>query len=717
MGGATRAPHVFLAPRAPATIARMFENPYAKLLLVPLGIGVLMFGWLFLSVKCQRDRTGPGYVQVEGRAPIDVSTADGRLALAQHLEYEKPGESVRITAEIADGPDAAAAAKARAALPRRLHIQYSYAARSNWAEAEGALRELEKRFPGSEEHRKVREEWGRDRLQAAVTAGKKGDFEAGERLFRECLKNAAGNAGWDLVRAWREFLAARAKKAEAAGNAAAAEKDWEEALSWHIEPRAQDEITREAARRGGAALLEKARALRAAGRPEAAIGYAGAANLAFRMENKGKEAEEAEAFLVPCCLEVARKLRQGPVETVPASATEKFWETVAQAIGYRSPERAEALEALVGLTADQGFAALSAGEFEKADNLFTRVMNFSVREWWMARSEADPSADAFEGFPAELEPELAKLAGNSRDPRMRLECLRRLMSDGRWIPPHPAVARIRAALPDLYGRLGAKLIADRRFGEAEWRMRSAIRADRNGPGAQACVGALEDGIRKAAAAKDLGSLVWLTGFHIAELGPPRAAFAEDFRRAVTTAADGLSREPIRRIFMLSLLCDAFPDTREAYAARDEILARGLEFAKQAPEQKEDMELSAPTGTKDVAAASIENATGYFIFVFYEGPERFFVRLDPWRKGTALLRPGSYMVGVVATEASIRPYHTKRALGEKTYWAQYVVVNEGEKRRDLLGSSQATGAYRVLRTLPGVSIPVDAQSGLAGGAGK
>ncbi|MCC6737491.1 MAG: hypothetical protein IT452_00480 [Planctomycetia bacterium] len=693
----------------------MFENPYARLLLVPIGIGILMFGWLFLSVKCQRARTGPGYVRVEGRPPMDVSTAEGKLAYAQHIEYEKPAESVRITTEIADGPDASAAAKARAALPRRLHIQYSYAARSSWAEAEGALRELEKRFAGSEEHRKVREEWARDRLQAAQAAGKKGDFEAGERLFRECLKSAAGSAGWELIRAWREFLVARAKKAESSGNAAAAEKDWEEALSWHIEPRAQDEITREAARRGGPALFEKARSLRAAGRPEPAIGFAGAANLAFRMEGKGKEAEEAEAFLVSCVLDVARRFGKGPVETVPASAKEKFWECVSQNAGYRSPGRAEALEALVDLAAADGFAALSAGEFEKADSLFTRVMSFSVREWWMARAEADPAVDPFEGFPAELGPELAKLAGNSEDPQMRLECLRRLLSDGRWIPPHPAVARIRAALPDLYGRLGAKLIADRRFGEAEWRMRAAIRADRNGPGAQACVGALEDGIRKAAAAKDLASLVWLTGFLIAELGSPRAAFADDFRRAVTTAADGLTREPIRRIFMLSLLCDAFPDTREAYAARDEILARGLEFAKQAPEQKDDMELSAPTGTKDVAAASIENATGYFIFVFYEGPERFFVRLDPWRKGTALLRPGSYMVGVVATEASIRPYHTKRALGEKTYWAQYVVVNEGEKRRDLLGGSQATGDYRILRTLPGVTIGVDAKTGAAGAA--
>lgn len=692
----------------------MFENPYAKLLLVPIGIGILMFGWLFLSMKCQRDRTGPGYVQVEGRAPMDVSTADGRLAYAAHLEYERPSESVRITAEIADGPDAAAAAKARAALPRRLHIQYSHAARHQWAEAEGALRELEKRFPGSEELRKVREEWARDRMQAAEAAGKKGDFEAGERLYRECLKDAAGDAGWELVREWREFLVARAKKAQAGGNPAAAEKDWEEALSWHIEPRAQDEVTREAARRGGDALLEKARALRAAGRPEAAIGYASAANLAFRIENKGTPAEDAEALLVACCLEVARKLRRGPVETVPARAAEKFWEAVAQNAGYRTPARAEALEALVGVATDEAFAAMSAGDFEKADTLFTRVLNFSVREWWMARAEADPAVNAFEGFPAELEPALAKLAGNSKDPQMRLDCLRRLMSDGLWIPPHPAVARIRAALPDLYGKLGAKLIADRRFGDAEWRMRAAIRADRNGPGAQACVGALEEGIRKAAAAKDLGSLVWLTGFHIAELGPPRAAFADDFRRAVTAAADALSREPIRRIFMLSLLCDAFPDTKEAYAARDEILSRGLEFAKQAPEQKEDADLSAPTGVKDVAAASIENATGYFIFVFYEGPERFFVRLDPWRKGTALLRPGSYMVGVVATEASIRPYHTKSVLGEKTYWAQYVIVNEGEKRRDLLGGSQATGDYRVLRSLPGVAVGVDAKTGLAGG---
>ncbi len=684
----------------------MFENPYAKLLLVPIVIGVLLFGGMFASVQCQRRRIENAIRDSEGGPPADLTTVSGRLDHASRLEYENPAECVRLTIEAADGPDAAAAAKARAALPRRLHIQFSYASRMKWEEAERALAELEKRFPGSEECVKAKEEWKRDRRYAAEAAGRKGDFASAERLFRECLKDAGGDVGWDLIREWQKLLVVKAKKADVA----AGEKDIEEAASWHVQPRSHTEFARELSARGSAPLMEKAKALLAAGRAEAALGFAQAAQMASLQERSREGAEAAEALQADCVLIIARKLRAGPVATVPAYAEENFWEAVVHFA--RAPAlRAEGLEGLAIARRDVALAALRGGDYDRADSLFRQTLLFTLTDWWMARGDADPAFDVFAGFPAELEPEIEKEAAGNKHPGIRRECLRRLMHDGRWTAPHPAADSIRAALPELYSKMGAKLIADRRYGEAEWRLRGAIRADPKGPAAMACVAALEEGVRKAAAAKDLAALVWLTGFYVAELGPPRAAFAEEFRKAVLSAADGLSARPIQRIFMLSVLCDAFPDSKDAAAAREEILSKGLEFAKKAPEQSGDGGLEAATGMKDVAAASIENATPYHIFVFYEGPERFFARLNPFRKGTILMRPGAYVVGVVAPDESIRPFHAKRSIAERTYWAEYVVVQDGEKGRDLLGSGSVTGEYRLLRGLPGVNADVEPATGL------
>lgn len=685
----------------------MFENPYAKLLLVPIVIGVLLFGGMFLSVKCQQRRIERLVRDSEGGPPADLSTPGGRLDYASRIEYENSSESVRITIEIADGPDASLAAKARELLPRRLSVLYSYSSRSEWAKAEGALRELEKRFPASPERAQVAEQWGRDRRYAAEAAARKGDFASAERLFRECLKDAGGEAEWDLISAWQKLLGDRAAKS---ADAAAAERDLEEAASWHIEPRAQTEFARELSRRGGAKLLEKAKALLAAGRAEAALGYAQAANLGFLQERSREGAEESEAFQLECCLAVARKMRAGAVPTVPGHAQERFWEAVAQEARVPAA-KVEALDALAYSRRDAGLAALKQGDFDRADSKFRETLLFTLTDWWMTRVEAEPGFDPFAGFPAALEPEIEKAASGNKDAGVRRECLRGLMHDGRWTAPHPAAEGIRAALPELYAKMGAKLIGDRRYAEAEWRLRGAIRADAKGPAAQACIAALEEGVRKAAAAKDLAALVWLTGFYIAELGPPRAAFAAEFRGAVTAAADGLKGSPIQRIFMLSILCDAFPDSKDASSARDEILSVGIDFAKKAPEQNDGGGLDVPTGLKDVAAASIENATPYHIFVFYDGPERFFVRLNPYWRGTVLMKPGAYVVGVVAPDETIRPYHARKQVEAHTYWAHYVVVQEGEKSRDLLGSGSSTGEYALVRGLAGVRVELDPGTGM------
>ncbi len=686
----------------------MFENPYAKLLLVPIVIGVLLFGGLFVSMKCQSRRIERLVREAEeGGPPADLSTPGGRLDYASRIEYENSAESVRITTEIADGPDAALAAKARDLLPRRLSVLYSYSSRSEWAKAEGALRELEKRFPASPERAQVAEQWQRDRRYAAEAAARKGDFPNAERLFRECLKDAGGEAEWDLISAWQKMLAERAAKW---GDPVAAERDIEEAASWHIEPRAHTDFARELSRRGGAKLLEKAKALLASGRPVPALGFAQAANLGFLQERNREGAEESEAFLVECCLAVARKMRDEPVPTIPLQAYERFWEVVAQ--GTRVPAtKVEALDELAYARRDAGLAALRKGDLDRAESKFRETLLFTLTDWWMTRAEAEPGFDPFAGFPAALEPEIEKASSGSKDAGIRRECLRGLMHDGRWTAPHLAAERIRGALPELYAKIGAKLIGDRRFGEAEWRLRGAIRADAKGPAARACVATLEEGVRKAAAAKDLTALVWLTGFYVAELGPPRAAFAEEFRSAVTAAADGLKGSPIQRIFMLSILCDAFPDSKESASARDEILSVGIDFAKKAPEHNDGPGLDVPTGLKDVAAASIENATPYHIFVFYDGPERFFVRLNPYWKGTVLMKPGAYVVGVVAPDETIRPYHARKQVEAHTYWAQYVVVQEGEKSRNLLGSGNSTGEYALVRGLTGVRVTLDPGTGL------
>lgn len=106
----------------------------------------------------------------------------------------------------------------------------------------------------------------------------------------------------------------------------------------------------------------------------------------------------------------------------------------------------------------------------------------------------------------------------------------------------------------------------------------------------------------------------------------------------------------------------------------------------------------------LSVVSVENSTEHHILIFYDGPERFFLRLNPYRHGSAVLADGAYAVGVMASSDEVVPYRARlRYAGERVLHRYFIEERGGGQDRGLSLITSARGrrgsiSRRVMATM-------------------
>lgn len=231
---------------------------------------------------------------------------------------------------------------------------------------------------------------------------------------------------------------------------------------------------------------------------------------------------------------------------------------------------------------------------------------------------------------------------------------------------------------------------------------------------QRAVDALVEAWRKARDAKSLDRIVDLTAFLIAEDGSPPHdnPFRAEFKTGLTAMTLDAKQEGLnKQVFALSLLADAFPTDPEAREARREAAARGAELARATTNRGQPPQSIGGSGLKERSVMLVKNGTEHHILMLFEGPETFFVRINPFRRGSVVMKDGKYLIGVATVKDDIVPYAVEATLGSALVQQNFVIATRGPS-----GPAQGKfgfgsyGNWTILRAPDGGKFSADPMNG-------
>jgi len=218
---------------------------------------------------------------------------------------------------------------------------------------------------------------------------------------------------------------------------------------------------------------------------------------------------------------------------------------------------------------------------------------------------------------------------------------------------------------------------------------------------------ISEKIDEAGKSRDFNTIYAFASFLIGELrtGEIPENLAKRLAPHLDAAAEFYkATAKMKRAFMLSLKADLLGDQPEGRTAAAQALEIGFQAVKELPLKTNNMEAPLlPSMIKDSSVEAIKNETGYHLMAFYDGPEKFFIRLNPYSKGSLALLNGPYELAVVVTSESITPYRTKTTYDNGFYMQKYHIVKEGNplpgQREDF--SDMFMGRFQRLRTPDGL----------------
>lgn len=263
----------------------------------------------------------------------------------------------------------------------------------------------------------------------------------------------------------------------------------------------------------------------------------------------------------------------------------------------------------------------------------------------------------------------------------------------------------KASLQAKYG-MAAKLLGEGKYPEAFMYSREILREYPDGAEAMGIRKQIASMIDAARKSKDFNSVYYLASFLIgemkktdlsAELGGKLAECLED-------AADSYKeKSPIKRAFMLSLMSDVLSGTDKGNRARGEAMRIGFDAVKKLPfKNQEKPPLVLPSTIKGCSIEAMKNSTPYHLMAFYDGPEKFFVRLNPHSRGSLAILDGEYEIAVIVTSDNVIPYRTKFKY-EKEFLLQRYFISEPGREKSGDYPDDFMGKFSVLR------VPADLQN--------
>lgn len=355
---------------------------------------------------------------------------------------------------------------------------------------------------------------------------------------------------------------------------------------------------------------------------------------------------------------------------------------------------------------------MDAGEHSAAESLAQNMLKHDSQQYRLSFRLQYFKDDPWPGVPADLRAEIEKKA---QTPQQQTAELMNAVNAGRWAPDFPGKAKVIDALALAMARRGIEML-ERDPAGAYRVFRDVLRGYPKTQGTLDILAALEKAIKTAKASGDFNKLYDHAAFYIGELGAGGVAteVREELANCLQTAADHYKKDsPMKRVFMLSLLADVLTGDPRGQAAAIEATTLGLQATAKLPLDKpRPADLVLPSGLGGLSVVGINNATSYHLMVFFEGPEKFFVRFNPYRRGCVVLQDGTYTSAVIVTSDEVQPYRGQSSYSGQYAQHKYVIVTRDSSGRETGGTGIVSGSYALLRSPPGAGdFDIDPQSGL------
>ncbi len=719
---------------------------------IKIGCGVfvfLFFGsvWTYFHFASRaRMEAMRGAMAQRGRGEPIASTETPRMVTLRQAEYRDPERALSVAdAILAQPKDDVERRAALSRLPALLQSVALHRLRAGQrAEAWAARERLEQTFPASPQAGTMRREWRQALVNVAVQTLRDGSPEAAEAAFRELWAVGVGEPERYSYRQWLDTMQGRWRGTGTPAATPEADAQRELMAMVIVAPERTNQLAMDLANGAPATrpLIDRGNALARSERSHAALGFWQAA--IFRAE-RGDVVNGTPRLLPPKELDALKadlrrklgagwialgdRLRKGePAEFVLISPREAY-EGAARA-NEGTADEMEALVRILEFTAgevatlakpvlDVSFVQLNgSGKLapEIANSIVTLgrdvrekivdVMRRHGARLWQCCVDT-PGFDPWPSVPPSVREGIdgatgpgGKPAAASPEAERRQKLIAHYRGDFVHIPLGE-LEPLRAVLHQVLARWALVNVTSNPE-DAFTLMREVLRESPNAELRAELANTLRFRTARSGKAGDFNQFYLLAGFYASEVGLPAAGdpFRAEFRSGLEAAAESFRvGGRMKRIFILSLLAQCFPDESVGQRARSEAFAAAFDAVSTVPAQSV-APATLPTTLSRHSVELINNSTDHHLLLFYRSAnEAISVHQWPWRRGTVVLPDGEYEIAVLSPAASIRPFRGKGRFESGMRISNYVISTSGGKndgRNDEARSTvAATGDYKLL----------------------
>ena len=315
-------------------------------------------------------------------------------------------------------------------------------------------------------------------------------------------------------------------------------------------------------------------------------------------------------------------------------------------------------------------------------------------------------------LPENLRQELDKKTKTTSD---KIFAVTELIRTKKYSPPFPGKDEfLKASLKAKYETATTNL-GENRYPEAFMYFREILREFPDSVEASSIRNQFASKIDDARKSKDFNAVYYLASFLIGEM--KKSALPADLGRKLAEcleeAADFYKdKSQMKRAFMLSLISEVLSGTDRGNSARDEAMKIGFDAVKKLPfKEQEKPALVLPSILRGASVEAVKNSTPYHLMAFYDGPEKFFVRMNPYSKGSLAFLDGEYEIAVIVTTDNVIPYRSKSKYEKEFILNRYFIAEPG---REKLGEypDGFLGKFEILRVPKGFeNTAVEPESGV------
>ena len=688
---------------------------------------------------------GPG-----GRREVSIRIQD-----VQKFQYSDPDKALRFLEKVLEAPeDDAEKASADELLAAVLNNCFNARLKnSEFDQAKAFVARMEAETPDSFHFNSVKREWGRSVIKRWRDAVAIPDDGAAERLFSEVVSGEHFRFDSAFLSQYQKYKLDKYQAALKTGDDKRAESYLLEAAGVLVSPGGRSQVveminemdwTGQSLYAFADELLNNGRTGQAihfyrAARSKSSSGNWAGADERLDYETREKFQKEIQLKTMEALVTVADKLGRGEDIVLTTMELKQIYTAAANAVNdmamryvplrRRMDVEIDHLFEISGpmqvyditKLPDEDYLTREALDYiyeqsHDARNEARNIIERSAVQVWEAQL-ADFSFDPLPAVNPDIASKILEKFPDKKDTAQRNRELLRMARNKEYLVPLRGLEKVQERLYEVLGRWGV-LYADGNIEEGTKMLRTALRGTQNDKLRKGVTDALQKMIRQSHEKSDFEQLYLLSRFYISEIGVHGAndPFKAELVGSLQTAGNGFREKSVMKyIFIQSLIAETLPGEEEGEKARKEAMELAFRVVSSRPLDLQKPALTEPSNLNGMSVAIIDNSTDYHLLSFYNGPESFFVRFSPRRKGSIVLKDGKYKLAVLSTTGDIYPYRGETEMKSEVRSSFYSVHEESTSQQDNPMSksarSSAYGDYALLRSPAGVSsLKVDGKTG-------